>query len=82
MGLQEQVATLKGLEAELERLRRSEEELRLRDGRLLELSAEREEAKRQLVRSDKVCTELLQEMKDQKQCAEQLRQENKAGFRT
>lgn len=80
-GLQEQLTTAKANEAELEslreRVRRSDEDLRVLNAKVMDLTAEREEAKRQLIRSDKVCTELLQEMKDRQVALELLKQENK-----
>eukprot|EP00913_Durusdinium_trenchii_P033608 g31461.t1 len=80
-GLQEQLTTAKANEAELEslreRVRRSDEDLRVLNAKVMDLTAEREEAKRQLIRSDKVCTELLQEMKELLLALELLKQENK-----
>jgi len=80
-GLLEQLVNSKEKEAELEHLRertrRAEEETKALNVKLIDLTTAREEAKGQLIRSDKVCSELLQEIKDRNAALDLMKHEAK-----
>ena len=80
-GLLEQLLNSKEKEAELEHLRertrRAEEETKALNVKLIDLTTAREEAKGQLIRSDKVCSELLQEIKDRNAALDLMKHEAK-----
>lgn len=80
-GLSEQLVNSKEKEAELEHLRertrRAEEETKALNVKLIDLTTAREEAKGQLIRSDKVCSELLQEIKDRNAALDLMKHEAK-----
>lgn len=80
-GLQEQLMSAKEKEVELEhareRARKAEEDRNALNLKIMDLTAAKEEAKGQLIRSDKVCSELLEKIKERNAAVELMKLESK-----
>lgn len=80
-GLQEQLMSAKEKEVELEhareRARKAEEDRNAFNLKILDLTGAKEEAKGQLIRSDKVCSELLEKIKERNAAVELMKLESK-----
>jgi len=80
-GLQEQLMSAKEKEVELEhareRARKAEEDRNALNLKILDLTGAKEEAKGQLIRSDKVCSELLEKIKERNAAVELMKLESK-----